>query len=139
MNEQIDVLHVDDDPALLDIVATFLERADDRIRVTTETDPTEALGRVDEESFDCVVSDYEMPQMSGLDLLRSLRASEPSLPFFLFTGVDDASVAVEAIESGAQDCYRKRTGTDHYRVLAARIVRTVEGRRERAMPPFSED
>ncbi|MFC7229650.1 response regulator [Salinirubellus salinus] len=139
MDGPIDVLHVDDDEALLDIVATFLERSNDRLRVATESDPDAALRRVETESFDCVLSDYEMPGMNGIELLERIRQTRPDLPVVLFTGVDDASVAIEAIECGAVDCYRKRTGTDHYRVLAARLVRTVDSRRERPVQRVSED
>jgi DNA-binding NtrC family response regulator len=139
MDDPIDVLHVDDDEALLDIVATFLERSNDRLRVVTESDPEAALALVEDRSFDCVLSDYEMPGMNGLELLEHLRETHPDLPVVLFTGIDDASVAVEAIERGAIDCYRKRRGTDHYRVLAARLARTVDQRRERPVQPFSED
>ena len=130
MDATVSVLHVDDDGALLDIAATFLERADARIEVTTETDPTVVPRRVREESFDCVVSDYNMPGMDGLDLLRRLQRTHPDLPFVLFTGTDDASVGVEALEVGATDFCRKQVGTDHYRILAARIVDTVERQRE---------
>lgn len=129
MGTTVNVLHVDDDGALLDIAATFLERADARIRVTTETDPTAVPRRVREESFDCVVSDYNMPEMDGLDLLRRLQRTHPDLPFVLFTGTDDASVGVEALDVGATDFCRKQVGTDHYRILAARIVDTVERQR----------
>ena len=139
MDGAIEVLHVDDDEALLDIVATFLERADDRIHVTSEHDPTAALERVEAGTFDCVVSDYLMPGMDGLELLDRLQTGHPSLPVVLFTGVDDVDVAVAAIERGAVDCYRKRPGTEHYRVLAARIVAAVERRREHTTPHVSED
>jgi DNA-binding NtrC family response regulator len=131
MADTIDVLHVDDDGALLDIVATFLECADDRIRVTSERDPTAAPTRVRDGAFDCVLSDYQMPEMDGLELLEELQTVRPTLPVVLFTGVDDPDVAVEAIERGAVDCYRKRPGTEHYQVLAARLTSAVERRHGR--------
>lgn len=131
MNEPVHVLHVDDDAALLDIAATFLERADDRIRVTTETDPTKVVDIVGDRLVDCIVSDYDMPEMTGLDLLQQLQSRYPEHPFVLFTGTQDADVAVEALNVGATDYCRKQVGTEHYRVLAARIVETVRRHRER--------
>jgi DNA-binding NtrC family response regulator len=130
MKEGVRVLHVDDDAALLDIAATFLERSDERLQVTTETDPTKIPDIVGDGSVDCVVSDYEMPRMTGLDLLDRLQSEYPDLPFVLFTGTQDADVAVEALRTGATDYCRKQVGTDHYRILAARIVDTVDKHRE---------
>lgn len=129
--QPIRVLHVDDDAALLDIAATFIERADDRLEVTTTTDPQGVLDRLeDQPSVDCVVSDYSMPEVDGLELLRRVRATHPELPFVLFTGTRSDDVAADALDAGATDVCRKQSGTGHYRVLAHRVRLAVERRRE---------
>ncbi len=68
---QIQVLHVDDDPSITELTGTFLERKDDRISVETATSATEGLETVDNPDRlrppDCIVSDYDMPGMDGID------------------------------------------------------------------------
>ncbi|PSQ57994.1 MAG: HTR-like protein, partial [Halobacteriales archaeon SW_9_67_25] len=109
--EDITVLHVDDDPDVLDITATFLQRADRRFEVVTETDPDAALDRLDG-GVDCVVSDYQMPAMDGLAFLDAVRDEAPELPFVLFTGKGSEEIASDAISAGVTDYLQKRTGTD---------------------------
>ncbi len=131
--EPIRVLHVDDDAGLADIVSTFLERADDRLDVHTERDVEGGLDALCRESFDCVVSDHEMPGRNGIEFLRAVRETYPELPFVLFTGKGSEEVAGEAVSTGATDYLQKGTGTEQYELLANRIRNAVESRRARRM------
>ncbi|GAB3692642.1 PAS domain S-box protein [Halorubrum pallidum] len=124
----IDVLHVDDDPDFASLVATFLERTHEGISVRTEADPTEALSLIRAEStaFDCVVSDYDMPEMTGIELLERVREERPALPFVLFTGKGSEEVASDAIAAGVTDYLQKGGGKDQYDLLANRVRNAVE-------------
>ncbi|MFD1572401.1 PAS domain S-box protein [Halorubrum laminariae] len=124
----IDILHVDDDPDFASLVSTFLERAHDSISVRTETDPAEALSliRTEPTAFDCVVSDYDMPGMTGIYLLERVREDRPDLPFILFTGKGSEEVASEAIAAGVTDYLQKGGGRDQYDLLANRAQNAVE-------------
>ena len=124
----IHVLHVEDDEAFADLAATYLERDDGGapLSVTTATDPEAALDRLG--GADCVVSDYEMRTMDGLDLLEAVREDHPELPFVLFTGRGNEGIASDAISAGVTDYLQKETGTDQYAVLA-NTVRNAVGRR----------
>lgn len=82
----IRILHIDDDPQLVELAAELLRREDDRFECLTETDPHEALAHLSETAFDCVVCDYDMPGMDGLEFLEAVREDHPDLPFILFTG-----------------------------------------------------
>jgi len=126
MSGSIRVLHVDDDPTLGDLVATFLEEEDDRISVVTVEDASEALAALDDHDIDCVVSDYDMPHMNGLQLLDAVRERSPGLPFILFTGKGSEEIAGEAISRGVDDYLQKETGTEQYAVLANRIGNVVD-------------
>lgn len=130
-DDTIRVLHVDDDPAFVDMAATFLERNCEQLAVTTATDTDTALAllRGTSPSFDCVISDYEMPAGDGLDFLDAVREFEPALPFFLYTGNGSETIADAALERGATDYVRKTSGTAQYAVLANRIRRVVAGNR----------
>ncbi|PSP54422.1 hypothetical protein BRC82_09485, partial [Halobacteriales archaeon QS_1_67_19] len=126
MGNAIRVLLVDDDTAVADLTATHLERASDRIETVVETCPGAGLDRVaGDDRPDCVVSDYDMPEMNGLDLLASVREVAPELPFILFTGKGSEEIASEAISAGVTDYLQKETGTEQYEVLANRIENAV--------------
>lgn len=131
--DEIRVLHVDDEPDFADLTAEFLERADDRFAVETATSVTAGLRALDEERVvDCVVSDFDMPDRSGIDFLRAVREDRPNLPFVLFTGKGSEAVASEALRAGATDYLQKKTGTEQYELLANRVtnaVRQFRGRR----------
>jgi PAS domain S-box-containing protein len=125
------VLHVDDDPEFASLTATYLEEENDQLRVESEPDAEHALTRIREESVDCVVSDYEMPQMSGLEFLRAVREIDDDLPVIFFTGRGSEEVAAEAISAGVTD-YLQKGGTEQYTLLANRIDNYVAKRRAEA-------
>ena len=76
MNDEIQVLHVDDEPDFADMAATFLEREDDRFSIETATDADEGLERLGENEYDCVVSDYDMPKKDGIEFLGDTLAAD---------------------------------------------------------------
>jgi len=129
MGRDVRVLHVDDDEDLAAIVSEYLERESDRLSVATVSDPERALERVRSESFDCVVSDYQMPGTCGFQLLEAVRAAYPDLPFILFTGKGSEEVASEAMSAGVTDYLQKETGTEQYAVLANRVENAVAAAR----------
>jgi len=123
------VIHVDDDPELAETTAAFLEEELDNAAVVSETNPFDAVRRIDAEQFDCVVSDYQMPETDGIELLETLRDHHPDLPFILFTGKGSEEVASEAISAGVTDYLRKEGGSEEYAVLAGQVRSAVEHRR----------
>ncbi|AUV80311.1 hypothetical protein C2R22_00435 [Salinigranum rubrum] len=128
MTATICVLHVDDDREFASLAAASLEAENEALSVESEPDAERALERLDEESFDCVVSDYEMPQVSGLEFLRAVRDVDDTMPVIFFTGHGSEEVASEAISAGVTDYIQKR-GYEQYTLLANRIVNYVERRR----------
>jgi DNA-binding NtrC family response regulator len=125
MGDRIDVLVVDEDPDLLDLTGTFLERESDRIGVETERSAREAIGRIDEEGFDCVVSDLRMPEMDGVALFETVAEGHPDLPFFIFSAAADSDHAARAMAAGVNECVQKGAGTEHYRELVELIEDAV--------------
>lgn len=129
MNEadrNIRVLHVDDDPEFVDLAATFLERESDRIGVGTVTDPQRALELLGNSAYDCVISDYNMPEIDGIEFLEAVRKDNPALPFVLFTGRGSEQVAADAISAGATDYIQKSGDSSQYTVLANRVENATE-------------
>jgi CheY-like chemotaxis protein len=95
MPDAVSVLHVDDDPDCLAVSSHAFERRSDVAEVVT-ADSTEAgLARLEEQSFDCVVSDsVRLPD--GETFASAARRREPSTAFVLFTGNDDPDDARHA-------------------------------------------
>ncbi len=129
--EEIRVLHVDDDTDFLEMAATFIEREDERVIVETAPGAGEGLDRLADESFDCIVSDYEMPGQDGIEFLKTVRGAHPELPFILFTGKGSEEIASEAVSAGVTDYLQKGSATSQYTVLANRISNVVEQYRSR--------
>jgi PAS domain S-box-containing protein len=132
--DPIRVLHVDDDPAFARVTAAHLERGHDGFAVKTARAPSEGLGRLAQGNFDCVVSDYSMPEQNGIEFLETVREAHPELPFILFTGKGSEEVASEAISAGVTDYLQKSLGAEQYAILANRIRNAVDratARRER--------
>ena len=130
----IRILHVDDEPSFADLTTAHLEREYDQFSVEMATGASEALERLAEDEFDCVVSDYSMPGRNGIDFLEDVRRSHPELPFILFTGKGSEEVASEAISAGVTDYLQKQPGSEQYAILANRIRNSVDravARRER--------
>jgi len=119
------VLHVDDDADLAELTATFLEREAPTLDVETVTSADDALDRLDDATYDCIISDYEMPGMNGIEFLEAVRATYPELPFILYTGKGSEEVASDAISAGVTDYLQKEGGTDQYAVLANRVTNVV--------------
>lgn len=124
--DTIRVLHLDDDPEITDLTKSFLEDESDRIEVITENGPNDALERIKQVDVDCIVCDYDMPKLNGLEFLEAVREDFEDLPFILFTGKGNEEIASDAISRGVTDYLQKGTGSDHYTVLANRVQNAVE-------------
>ena len=125
----IQVLHVDDDPALLDLAADFLERLDGEMTLLSETDPRAVPERLETEAIDCVISDMRMPECDGVELCRRVREDHPDLPFVLFTSERGDDVVEEAMDAGATDFIAKDPGVEQYERLADRVREAVHDHR----------
>jgi len=115
MSTRIHIAVIDDDEAVLDSLRLYFARQN------TETScfasAKDFLSAIESgRRFDCIVSDVRMPGMSGLDLVRSLKAGGLAVPVILITGHGDVDMAVAAIKFGAFDFIEKPF--DEARLLA---------------------
>jgi len=112
-NKKISLLIVDDDLLMRKLVSHFLEQKGYHCATCTNAD--DALAFLDETSVDLVVLDHMMsPGMSGLEMLKTLRAKGDRVGVVMLTGAEEHQVIVESMQAGAQDFILK---TDHAEFL----------------------
>lgn len=101
MNPPPKILMIEDDPA----IATTLRRilVDEGYEVVTETTGEGGLVRVNDGSFDLVITDLKLPGVSGLQLVKELHPQQPRLPILMMTAHGTTETAIEAIQAGAFD------------------------------------
>ncbi|WGI16927.1 PAS domain S-box protein [Methanonatronarchaeum sp. AMET-Sl] len=126
--EGISVLLVDDEPGFLDLAKEFIETGEKDFIVYTASSAEEGIELLREHEFDCIVSDYQMPGMDGLDFLDFVRNElNLDIPFIMFTGKGREEVAMNALNLGA-DRYLQKGGApkSQYEVLAEAIKQEYE-------------
>ncbi|WP_348607076.1 ATP-binding response regulator [Halobaculum rarum] len=128
-NDDITVLYVDDEPDLLELLVIGLERESDRMTVLTETSAADGLDRFRDADVDCVLSDYAMPDGTGVEFLRSVREIDPDVPFVMFAETGDERVASEAISAGVTDYVIEEAIGGQHELLARKIATYVDRRR----------
>ena len=123
------VLLIDDERGLLEIGKEFLELKEG-ISVETAISAENALGKIVLRNYDVIVSDYQMPGMDGIQLLKEIRRRKNKIPFILFTGKGREEVAIEAFENGA-DFYLQKGGSPkaQFTELGLKIRKAVDLRR----------
>lgn len=99
MAESAKILVVDDDEMVASATSRLIAR--EGHSVETLRDPLEALARLARGDLDVVVSDISMPGLSGLELLRRIRAADDDVPVVFLTGMPRIEDAMEAMEYGA--------------------------------------
>ncbi|HWQ64085.1 MAG TPA: PAS domain S-box protein, partial [Methanospirillum sp.] len=126
--DKYQILYVDDDEDLLTIGKLFLERSSD-FSVDIIPSPNDAIERIFSGSYHAIVSDYEMPALNGIELLRKIRESGNNIPFIIFTGRGREDVVIEALNSGA-DFYLQKGGEpkSEFAELSHKIRSAIERR-----------
>ncbi|ATX75909.1 MAG: response regulator transcription factor [Reinekea forsetii] len=99
------LLVVEDDPTLADFIAKGLRQAG--FVVDLCVDGKDALFRVMTESYDLMIMDRMLPQVDGLTIIRTLRASANQTPVLILSALDDVDQRVEGLAAGADDYLTK--------------------------------
>ncbi|MHA1948379.1 MAG: PAS domain S-box protein [Candidatus Thorarchaeota archaeon] len=136
----IRVLFVDDNEGLLHIGRDYLEREDPDFKVTIAPSATMALDLLTSSTFDVVISDYQMPNMDGLEFLQRIRSEHTNLPFIILTGRSREEIAIQALNLGATQYVTK--GGDprsQYAELAHIVRNSVDLHREKKAHTESQE
>jgi PAS domain S-box-containing protein len=132
MAEGLRVLYVDDEPELLEMAKIFLEM-DGEFSVGISTSAKDVISLPLTQSYDAIVSDYEMPVMNGIAFLKHVREQFGDIPFILFTGRGREEVVIDAINNGAA-FYLQKGGSAQvqFAELSHKIRQAVMKRRAQA-------
>ncbi len=126
---KVRMLLVDDDEELLSMTETFLSNESD-ISVLTACSPEKALDLINRGNLDVIVCDYQMPAMTGLDILAKLRGEGCDIPFILLTAYSQEELAIKALNLGA-DFYMKKEGSlDTKMAEVAHIARSITAQKQ---------
>ena len=123
------ILVVDDESTTQETLGTFLET--EGYRVATAGGGREALTRIEAETFDVIVTDVVMPDVSGLDLLEHSRRLSPGIGVILISGHATVDAAIQALRKGACDYLQKPFVLDE---LALSVQRLLRHRAEHSEP-----
>ena len=115
------ILLIDDDPALGGYLTRVLQ-ARGGFDVTHELDSVGALRRIQAEQWDLLITDIELPGMTGLELLERVRQLEPALPVAVLTGNPTVDYAVSALRSSAAEFLQKPIDAQDLIAKAAELV-----------------
>src|SRR5262245_57168340 len=115
------VLVADDDEDVRALLAKGLRTAG--YEVIQARDARQASELLDGELVDAIVTDISMPEMTGIQLLRSIRARSADVPVVLVTGSPDIETAVQAVKLGALLYLTKPVDLEELKRVLARAVR----------------
>ena len=101
----ISVLYIDDETFFLDTCRVYLKRHG--IAVTTAISVREALPLLESGRFDVILSDYQMPEINGIEFLKILQKKKSTIPVIMFSGKGSEEILMEAISNGATDYLQK--------------------------------
>ncbi|MFZ5486743.1 MAG: PAS domain-containing hybrid sensor histidine kinase/response regulator [Pseudomonadota bacterium] len=116
------VMYVDDDQALVFVVQRLLRRRG--YKVSAFTDPQAALQtlRAHPQTYDLLVTDYNMPGFSGVDLLRAARQIHPRLPVALASGYISSEIEQAALTEGARALIHKPNDMQEFCATVERLL-----------------
>jgi len=127
MVDHAKLLVIDDDPA---VVAFLVEELGLSYTVVGETSPRAALDRLVVEDFDIVITDVEMPELRGTDLLAAILEHKPGQLVLLITGFGSIELAVQSVRAGACDFVTKPFKLPVLQFAIERALRERSMRRE---------
>jgi len=127
---QLRILHVDDEQNERELTEIFLRQHMPGVEVISQQSVDSALNILKDERVDCILSDYQMPGLNGMEFLQRLRERDDSTPFIFLTGQGNENIAASALRNGADDYFSKNESIAHYERLVNSIRRVIRSHRE---------
>jgi DNA-binding NtrC family response regulator len=118
--EEFPILFVDDDQQILQVVTTYLTR--NGYTVDAVDSGPGALEKIKQKEYVAIFTDLIMPEISGLDLLKSVKEASPSTEVIIVTGYGTIESAIEALKRGSYDYLQKPINFERLKILIDRII-----------------
>jgi DNA-binding NarL/FixJ family response regulator len=105
------IVLIDDDRSWLEALAEYLQRRG--FSVMAATDPAEGLALLRKNNISVVICDYDMPGMTGLELVRSIRQQRGNVPVLMVSSAEEPSLVNRALAEGAWGFLPKTASPTH--------------------------
>jgi two-component system response regulator PilR (NtrC family) len=122
------ILIVDDEPSMREMLRIVLRR--EGYDVVVAVNGREAIERLQNESIDLLLSDIRMPDVSGVEVLRTAKQLNPEIVAFMMTAFASTDTAVEAMRLGAVDYFTKPFSVDELRIKIRQHLETHQLKQE---------
>lgn len=116
------ILVVDDEESIREFLDIMLRK--EGYEVTLAEDGARAIELLKKKTFDLVISDLQMPQVTGMELLKHVRDNFPDLLFMMITAFGTTETAVEAMKIGAYDYITKPFKIDEVRIVIGNALKS---------------
>lgn len=114
------ILVVDDDPHMQEGIRVSLSRGN--YEITIAADGLKAIEVLEREDYDLIITDQQMPHMSGIELLTTLQQRELNVPVIMITAYGTITQAVEAMQLGAADFITKPFSSPDLMLVVERVL-----------------
>jgi len=116
------ILYIDDQGILVSLVRRLLEKRGWRVSAYVNQEEALAALRAEPDAFDLVVSDYNMPGLSGLDVAREVRNIRSELPVVIASGFVDEELQANAKEAGVREVILKAAAMENFTDVIAGLL-----------------
>ncbi|MEW5795550.1 MAG: sigma-54 dependent transcriptional regulator [Candidatus Zixiibacteriota bacterium] len=114
------ILVIDDEDSMCHFMEIMLTREGYAVDVTTS--PREGVARVRDDNFDLIIADLNMPEMTGIDVLKEVRSFKSDQEFIVMTAFASVDTAIEAMKQGAADYITKPFKVDEIKLVIEKSI-----------------
>ncbi len=122
------ILVVDDEESMCQYLAILLRK--EGYAVTTVNSGVQALQEIGQQQFDLVMTDIQMPKMDGIQLLKGIKALDPTTPVIIMTAYASEQSAIDAVNLGAFSYLQKHCKNDEIRMVVRNALALGKARSE---------
>lgn len=115
------ILHLDDSSDFLDLFKNRISGLAPELYLVSSNSPSEALNLIEEVKFDAIVTDYDLPEMNGIEFMNRARDQGYDGIFIFITAQNDRETAAQILQLGADGYYQKESTKDFFNVIAVAI------------------
>ncbi len=137
--EPLSILLVDDDADIGTLMKMKLAREASEMTFHFVEGGVQCLEYLKDNKVDCILSDYQMPDMDGMELLLELRSRGNKIPFIFLTGQGNEEVARDAFKNGAYDYFTKDIGFAHFARIINSVVQAVRHRHAESSKQMADE